>query len=216
VNDSNVRSYGFSVRCFANQVQEAPDAEGFRPFVTKWQLPSDKAITIPLYDATTYYDFEIDRGDGTRGVVKGVQSSTGHTYTSLTSGEVVTVKIRGTFPRLYCNNNAVCKQLRSVDQWGDLARANMANAFRGTSGLVIAASDTPNLVNVTDMTNMFYGAKNLTGNFSGWDTSHVLLMSSVFDSAVGFNQDVSSWNVGKVTNMANMFRGPNNFNQSLS
>jgi surface protein len=74
----------------------------------------------------------------------------------------------------------------------------MQYAFRGTSGLVINASDTPILSGVTDLSYMFYAAANLTGNFSGWDTSKITTMASMFRNATGFNQDLSSWNVEKV------------------
>jgi surface protein len=115
----------------------------------------------------------------------------------------------GKFPRLYCNANTQCLKLRSVEQWGEVERSNMGSAFRGTSGLVINATDTPILSGVTDMSYMFYQSVHLTGNFSGWDTSKITTMSGMFNGATGFDQDLSSWNVEKVTagNFANMLNG---------
>jgi surface protein len=56
---------------------------------------------------------------------------------------------------------------------------------------------------------MFYTSTNLTGNFSGWDTSKITTMTNLFYGATNFDQDLSSWNVEKVTaaNFANMFNG---------
>jgi surface protein len=146
-------------------------------------------------------------------VYSGLNADTGEEYTG---GDLVQVKIRGTFPKLYCNGLTNCAALRSVEQWGDITWATMNAAFKGAANLTINATDTPNLVNVVDMTSMFYNATNLTGNFSGWDTSRVTNMSQMFYGASSFNQDVSSWNVGNVADMSYMFQNATNFNQPLS
>jgi surface protein len=85
----------------------------------------------------------------------------------------------------------------------------MTNAFMGTSGLVINATDTPNLTNMTtrSMEKMFQNAVNLTGNFSGWDTSKIETMAGMFSGATNFDQDVSSRDVSKVTVFTAVFGG---------
>jgi surface protein len=142
-----------------------------------------------------------------------------HTYSTLASGAIVEIKIRGTFPRLFCNATATagyCPALRSVEQWGSIVRSTMANAFQGASELVINATDTPNLTKVRDMTSMFQGVVGLTGNFSGWDMNNVTTMTNMFYGATSFNRPLESWNMSKVTTLNSMFQGATSFNQPLS
>ena len=137
------------------------------------------------------------------------------THTYAVAGDYV-VSIRGDFPRFYVNNGADRLKLRSVDQWGDVVWTSMESAFRGCENLAILATDTPNLNNVTNMSYMFYGTVNLTGNFSGWDTSRVTTMSYLFAGATNFNQPLSSWDVSKVTTMQAMFNAATKFDQDIS
>jgi surface protein len=131
------------------------------------------------------------------------------------------IAIRGTFPRmfLYGNGNAAAitnaSNLLSIDQWGDIERQSFAQAFQNASRLSLLASDTPNFKRVKEMTSMFQGATNLTGNFSGWNTSGVEQMNNLFRNATNFNQDLRSWSIASVKNMAGMFYGASNFNQPL-
>jgi hypothetical protein len=113
-------------------------------------------------------------------------------------------------------NSAYRNKLMSVDQRGDIERTNMQHAFRGCENLAILASDSPDLSKVSNMSYMFAGAINLTGNFNGRDTSNVTNMSHIFQSASGFNQDLDGRNVENVTTMYNMFNGARSFNGSLS
>jgi surface protein len=92
----------------------------------------------------------------------------------------------------------------------------MANAFYGATNLAIKAADTPNLVNVVDMGNAFRGATNLTGNFSGWNTSNIQNMTYTFASATKFNQPLDTWDTSKVNNFSYAFNGASSFNQDLS
>jgi surface protein len=66
------------------------------------------------------------------------------------------------------------------------------------------------------MSEMFYGAINLTGNFSGRDASKVSNMSRMFYGATNFNQPLNSWNTSGVTNMGYMFANATSFNQPLN
>lgn len=69
---------------------------------------------------------------------------------------------------------------------------------------------------MTDLTNMFSGARQFNQDISMWDTSHVTKMTSMFSTCDDFNQDISKWDVSKVTNMDYMFDGAESFNQDLS
>jgi surface protein len=121
---------------------------------------------------------------------------------------------------LYNGGNATAKQnaarLLQISQWGDIEWTSMANAFQNATNLQITATDMPNLVWVTEMTSMFQGATNLTGNFSGWDTSRITTMASMFRDATFFNQPLASWDVSKVINFSSMFNGATSFDQELS
>jgi hypothetical protein len=63
----------------------------------------------------------------------------------------------------------------------------MSYAFASAENLYISATDTPDLTKVTDMSNMFRSAINVSGNFSGRDTSNVTDLSRIFRGATNFN-----------------------------
>ena len=63
-----------------------------------------------------------------------------------------------------------------------------------------------NTSNVTDMNNMFYGAKKANPNTSNWDTSKVSNMKALFQFTDKANPNVTSWDTSKVTNARDMFR----------
>ena len=65
-SSSSYRAYGFSVRCFKNP---EPQTGNIIPFITTWELPSNRVITIPTNGAG--YDFEIAWGDGLTGRYSG-------------------------------------------------------------------------------------------------------------------------------------------------
>ncbi|WP_086268772.1 BspA family leucine-rich repeat surface protein [Campylobacter sp. P0103] len=70
--------------------------------------------------------------------------------------------------------------------------------------------------NVTNMSGMFYGAKNFNSDISSWDVSNVTDMSYMFNSATSFNQPLNDWDVSNVTNMSVMFAFAVNFNSDIS
>ncbi|TKA59168.1 hypothetical protein MBOVa_3970 [Mycoplasmopsis bovis 8790] len=69
--------------------------------------------------------------------------------------------------------------------------------------------------NVTDMSVAFYGAKKFNSPLNSWDTSKVTTMRSMFYGAEEFNQDLSSWKTENVTDMAFMFYNAKKFNKSI-
>jgi surface protein len=197
--------------------------------MTRQTTADNQTLKLPVpNDAALIYSFQIDWGDCEAGICaernvqayNGVNQTISHTYA--TSGNH-TIKIWGIFPRLHCGYNATtqaeCKKLVSIDQRGDNQWTSMNAAFYGASGLVVKASDTPNLAKVMDMSYMFRGVTNLTGNFSGWDTSKITNMQYVFQNAANFDQNLSSWNVERVTNFTDMLYGtylsPYNYNALL-
>ena len=75
------------------------------------------------------------------------------------------------------------------------------------------------LVEVRDMSYMFYGAVAFDQSIQRWDTSQVLDMSHMFSSDCNaessFNQPLGDWNTSQVTGMGSMFSLATSFNQPI-
>ncbi|MDR0650463.1 MAG: DUF285 domain-containing protein [Candidatus Peribacteria bacterium] len=110
-----------------------------------------------------------------------------------------TIKISGTFPRIYINNGTERNKLLSIDQWGTIEWTSMANAFNGASTMQILASDVPDVSKVTTMQNMFYNATNFNSDLNNWDVSNVTTMQSMFYNAKAFNGSLSGRNTASLT-----------------
>ncbi len=182
-------------------------------FVTTWQTdnPGTSAadtITIPIGTGTT--DFTVYWGDGTSSAHTGGPVS--HTYA--TAG-TYTVAIVGDFPGVNFDGGGDGNKLLSIEQWGNIAWQDLDDAFDGASNLLINASDAPDLSGVTDLTEMFKDAVNVSADLSSWDTSSVTNMTRMFYGASSFNQDISSWDTSNVTSMNGMFYGASSFNQNI-
>ena len=54
------------------------------------------------------------------------------------------------------------------------------------------------------------------GEISTWDVSTVTDMHNLFDGARSFNQPLNKWNVSNVTHMYRMFQNATSFNQPLN
>ena len=64
---------------------------------------------------------------------------------------------------------------------------------------------------ITDMSYLFYYAKNFSGDISMWDVSNVTDMKRILYECKKFNGDLSAWNVSKVIYMDGMFESCRNF-----
>lgn len=187
---------------------EAPPDPGDY-FITSWQTYSaGESITIPTFPGESY-DYSVDWGDGTMTHETGDAT---HTY-ALTG--IYSVKIWGTFPRIYFNNNVDLSNIQSVDLWGTQVWTSMEEAFYGCYLLEVLAPDLPDLSSVTSMSHLFDGCIALNQDIGGWDVSQVTDMSHLFAGASLFNQDISGWTVDGVTNMRNMFYYAGAFNQPI-
>ena len=106
--------------------------------------------------------------------------------------------------------------LMSVRQWGSVQWSSMEYAFAGCLLFDIAASDFPDLTNVTNMDWMFWRCQSLNSpNVSSWNVSNVTTMKGMFSKATSFNQSLVNWNVKNVTDMEQMFDSATSFNQHL-
>ncbi|MBM1104737.1 BspA family leucine-rich repeat surface protein [Aurantibacter crassamenti] len=210
-----------------------------RPFITTWETTTaNETITIPTSPFSTY-DYTIDWGDGI--IDTSVAGDITHTFN--TPG-IQTISITGAFPQIHFNGTAVDRdKIVTIEQWGDIEWQALTQAFKGCSNLNITnpAIDTPDLSNVTDISEAFADATSFNGDITqwnvstvtnmvslfqrasvfnqdigDWDVSNVELMHRVFEAATVFNQDIGDWNVSSVTYMPIMFAGATNFNQDIS
>lgn len=192
-------------------------------FVTTWKTdniggPNDTTIGIATNPALTY-SFDVDwENDGVFDDI-GVTGNITHDYGTIGT---YTVAIRGTFPQFYpFTNDATPLKIISIDQWGTIVWSSMESAFRNCQNLVLNATDTPDLSQVTSMEFMFSGCLNIsTGvtaqDLNSWDTSTVTNMARLFSAATSFNGNISAWNTSNVTDMSSMFSFAENFNQDIS
>ena len=186
-------------------------------FITTWETTSNnQEIKIPTFSGETY-NYTVDWGDGS--TVNNITGDATHTYA--TKG-LYTVKVSGTFPRIYFNNpnnNGNRLKIKSIEQWGTNPWTSMSNAFAGCGFIVNNASDVPDLSGVTDMLNMFLNSgigKGTATNWNSWNTSTITNMNGLFFQASQFNKNISAWNTSKVTDMRNMFASASKFNQDIS
>ena len=190
---------------------------GQAPFITTWKtnnlgISDSTSIMIPTAPGL-FYDYEVDWDNDGIFDESNIHSSITHNF--LATG-TYTIAIRGTFPRIYFNNQGDCKKIININQWGDINWSSMQAAFMGAENLNSDATDAPNLTNVANTYGMFHGATLFNGDLSNWDVSHITNMSTMFHGAASFNSDISNWNVSNVTNMSFMFGYTPSFNSDIS
>ncbi len=172
---------------------------------------SSAQFTIPTYPGETYnYDVDWDN-DG----INDVTGVTGNVTCNYAYAGTYTIRIKGTFPRIYFNNSGDKQKILSIEQWGTGTWTSMAYAFYGCSNLVGNASDVPDLSNVTNMGLMFAGATAFDQPIGSWNTGNVTDMGYMFQDAIAFNQPIGTWNTSNVTDMRYMFYGAATFNQAI-
>ena len=184
-------------------------------FVTTWRIPentptspNNQMITIPTTGSG--YNYTVDWGDGA--VTMNHTGNASHTYTA---AGTYAVRISGTFPRIYFNNEGDRTKIIAINRWGVQAWTSMEAAFAGASNLMISATDAPDLSGVTNMNSMFASATSFNQDISHWEVSNVTNMESMFSGATAFNQDIGGWDVSSVETMAGMFVNARDFNQDI-
>ncbi len=175
-------------------------------FVTTWQTTAaDTVITIPTFAGETY-NYSIDWDNDMIPDQTGITGDAVHDYGV---AGVHTIRIFGTFPRIYINNGVEKDKILSIDQWGTNAWSSMFFAFFGATNVVNNALDVPNLSNCSFLSLMFASAESIgtgTANWN-WDTSNITAMEAMFADAFSFDEDISSWNISNVISFLNMFSG---------
>lgn len=195
-------------------------------------------ITIPTNPAYTTYNYTVDWGDTSTDT--GVTGNITHDYGA---PGTYTIKISGTFPAIYFNDNNASDKLKIIEilDWGNIQWQTMENAFFGCANLNFDAISSPDLSQVTslknmfregtlfngiinnwdtstitDISGMFYDARVFNRPLDTWTTSSITDMSETFYSASSFNEPLDSWNIGAVTTMARMFDNARKFNQNIN
>ena len=96
------------------------------------------SITIPTTGGG--YNYEVDwNNDG----IYDQTGITGNVTHDFGVAGTYTIRIRGTFPRIYFNGGGDRQKLLDVGQWGDLAWTVMNDAFYGCSNLKSAPPTCP-------------------------------------------------------------------------
>ncbi|MDA0197950.1 MAG: BspA family leucine-rich repeat surface protein, partial [Bacteroidetes bacterium] len=170
------------------------------------------SFTIPTTGSG--YDYEVDWDND--GIYDETNLSGNATHDYGTPG-IYTLRIRGSFPRIYFNFSGERLKLLDVKQWGNIAWTSMGNAFHGCQNLNITATDLPNLTGVSSMAAMFKNCSLLNSptNINEWNTENITDMSWMFSYAYAFNQSIENWKTENVTTMSGMFLGALIFNQPL-
>ncbi len=123
--------------------------------------------------------------------------------------------LRTGFPHLDFNEHG---KLVGLNQWGTMKWTSMQEAFYNCENLNDtggAATDTPDLSFVTNMSGMFDRAIVFNQDIGDWDTRAVTDMKRMFANARVFNQDIGDWDTCGVTDMSKMFEYAIAFNQDI-
>ena len=181
---------------------------------TSGSAAAPRTFTIPTIGAGHNYNYTVDCNND--GVIEASGLTGNYTCTYNTPG-IYTIRIGGSFSRMYFNNSGDRLKVRSIDQWGTGQWTSMERAFYGATHMDVKATDTPDLTRANNLAYMFAGVTALKGESANWrwDTSGITNMNATFLSTTSFNQPLP-WNTGKVTNFNSTFSGATAFNQPLN
>jgi surface protein len=188
---------------------------------TEKVLTGDTQYKIPLF-TTTDGLINVDWGDGI--INPDVSTEITHTYAN---PGVYTIRL---FPNANqyiksithnsTSNSALNNTKKVIEfiDWGNNVSNwdTMARHFRYCENISGFTSESPVLVNVSDMSFMFEDMILFNEDISSWDVSNVTNMRFLFNDATSFNQDISSWDVSNVTNISWVFSNASSFNQPLN
>ena len=117
------------------------------------------------------------------------------------------ISFRGNLFSLHIRDCADAYYLVDVCQWGNIEWMDMRAMFKGCTRFNISATDSPDLSQVTSLSEMFRDAESMNAPLEKWDVSHVMYMSDMFWGAKAFNQPLEKWDVSNVMDMDSMFDG---------
>ncbi|UFH31525.1 BspA family leucine-rich repeat surface protein [Chryseobacterium sp. C-71] len=163
----------------------------------------------------TTYRVKVSNGNG---VFQQIKFASHQTFNPIIETQVPNLQMLGSADKLLI-----------IEQWGNIAWTSMNAAFANCQRMVLTATDSPNLTNVTNASLMFYFANSFLGadSMQNWDTSTIENFSFMFAQhhiipiytppTFSFNPtQLSSWDTSSATDLSYMFTGRNNFNQNLN
>ena len=196
-----------------------PDDPG--NFITTWNTENagtsnDNEITIPGIGGG--YNYEIYWEDTASSTINGTTTLiTTNSYTlTFPAPGIYEVQASGTFPQIRFNNSGDKDKILTVEQWGNIAWADMTSAFNGASNLRVPATDAPDLSGVTDLESMFQSATSFNDPIEHWDVITIVSFFSMFNGASNFNQPLNNWTLNPASvDIRAMFRNTR-YNQPLN
>ncbi len=220
-------AYGYEA--YKAEVTPSPQANGARPFITKWKGEAGEELQIPILGTytLTWYNEATPNERHTEQVTvtsfKGnwFKETAAYRFTPPTDGVyVVEAGPEGVEGMLmsfgFDDARHFGPNLLSVVQFGDVVWKKLYRAFNFCSNMRFEEGiDTPNLSQCTDLEQMFRGCKVFNSPLAHWDVSKITNMRSMFDGCEAFNQPLESWDVSQVTEMSSMFSNCSSFNQPL-
>jgi len=191
-------------------------------FISTWKTTSaNETITLP-----TSTNYKVDWGDGTV-----TTDENSHQYAI--DGDYQ-IKISGSITDFVFNNGGDKDKILDVSNFGGLRI--ISNIFRDCNNLDITATDIPLVlsavgafrdcsslifnssiydweINITNISNMFFGNTLFNQKISPFTSSNQIL-SNLFRDAESFNQPIEG-DTSNVSRMDTMLRGADAFNQPL-
>jgi hypothetical protein len=150
------------------------------------------------------YSAIIEWGDGTTSTITAWNDADlTHVYSV---GGVYTVKISGHLPWINFIDTGDKLKVMSIENWGGNEWESFDNSFFGCRNMVINATDTPVLSNLTQGTDgRFFRAFYNTGittipNFKNWSSEYIFVAPSMFNGCLSLtNLDMSGMNFSNCT-----------------
>ena len=199
------------------QMKSVVTEGGGRPFITKWQGERGEVLEIPIVGQ---YQLVIKDESGKEVINEEVTiADEEHPYLFTPPADGLYTVEAGPQGVEYMRMTTGCTSktsLLEVVQFGTVRWRSMHAMFRGCERMTFAPDiDTPDLCQVTGMSEMFRGCSAFNQPLEKWDVGNVTDMHWMFFGCSAFNQPLEGWNVGQVTNMCGMFYECRSFNQPL-
>jgi len=210
--------------------EDDPNADG--TMILTWDTRFCGSPVLPVGGPVV--DGTVNWGDGVTTALKPLAT---HSYSAPSANTVITIK--GKFSTYGAGPVGTPTCLTGVTKWENTGTTSAAYAFSNADKLLTVPASIPSTItnmshmfeqtdtfvgsnigqwdtsHVTDMSNMFYGAKVFNADLNRWNTAKVTTLEGTFNAAPKFNGAVSTWNTANVTTLRNTFREATNFNQPV-
>lgn len=191
-------------------------------FITIWKTYSDGSIQLPIIVNDSTYTYSWQSVDNSFNATSDfsneitIPANNGNITITFPESGLYRLKIstNSSLFRIHAEN----QQIYKIEQWGNIRWSSFKAAFKGAVNLDVTAIDSPNLENVTDLSEMFVSCTNLIYNpsINNWNTQNIIDFSEMFSNASNFNQPIGNWNTVNAITFRLMFIGANSFNQPIN